>query len=206
MDCPVFLRFLVPLLFNQFVNAPATDKQPQRWLNRTVLGIGVASLFSDWSHEIATTVLPAFLASMGAAAAWLGVIEGVADGLSSFAKMASGFYTDKLQRRKPIAVVGYLVTALATASFGLVTAAWHILISRSLAWLVSGLRTPARTALLAAPVTKKPYGRPFVFERMMDTVGAIVGPATAFVLLAALQHNYRRDFLLTLIPDVCAAG
>ena len=102
MDCPVFLRFLVPLLFNQFVNAPATEKKPPRWLNRTVLGIGLASLLSDWSHEIATTVLPAFLASMGAAAAWLGVIEGVADGLSSFAKMASGFYTDKLQRRKQI--------------------------------------------------------------------------------------------------------
>jgi MFS family permease len=177
-----------------------------RWLNRTVLGIGLASLFSDWSHEIATTVLPAFLASMGAAAAWLGVIEGVADGLSSFAKMASGYYTDKLQRRKPIAVVGYLVTALGTASFGLATAAWHILISRSLAWLGRGVRTPVRKALLAAAVTRETYGRAFGFERMMDTIGAIVGPATAFVLLAALHHNYRRVFLLTLIPGICAAG
>jgi MFS family permease len=188
------------------VNAPATEKQPPRWLNRTVLGIGLASLFSDWSHEIATTVLPAFLASMGAAAAWLGVIEGVADGLSSFAKMASGFYTDKLQRRKPIAVVGYLVTALGTASFGLATAAWHILISRSLAWLGRGVRTPVRKALLAAAVTKETYGRAFGFERMMDTVGAIAGPATAFVLLAVLKHNYRHIFLLTLIPGICAAG
>src|ERR1041385_7602054 len=81
------------------------------WLNRTVVGIGLASLFSDWSHEIATTVMPAFLASMGVAAAWLGLIEGVSDGLSSFAKMASGFYTDKLPHRKPIAVLGYVVTA-----------------------------------------------------------------------------------------------
>jgi MFS family permease len=177
-----------------------------RWLNRTVLGIGLASLLSDWSHEIATTVLPAFLASMGAAAAWLGVIEGVADGLSSFAKMGSGFYTDKLQRRKPIAVVGYLVTALGTASFGLATAAWHILVSRSLAWLGRGVRTPVRKALLAAAVTKETYGRAFGFERMMDTIGAIVGPATAFVLLTALHHNYRHVFLLTLIPGVCAAG
>jgi MFS family permease len=177
-----------------------------RWLNRTVLGIGLASLFSDWSHEIATTVLPAFLASMGAAAAWLGLIEGVADGLSSFAKMASGFYTDKLQRRKPIAVAGYIVTALGTASFGLATAAWHILISRSLAWLGRGVRTPVRKALLAAAVTRETYGRAFGFERMMDTIGAIVGPATALVLLTALKHNYRHVFLLTLIPGVCAAG
>jgi MFS family permease len=170
------------------------------------LGIGLASLLSDWSHEIATTILPAFLASLGAAAAWLGVIEGVADGLSSFAKMASGLYTDKLQRRKPIAVAGYLVTALGTASFGLATAAWHILISRSFAWLGRGVRTPVRKALLAAAVTKETYGRAFGFERMMDTVGAIAGPATAFVLLAVLKHNYRHILLLTLVPGVCAAG
>ncbi|MGH7968757.1 MAG: MFS transporter, partial [Limisphaerales bacterium] len=81
--------------------------QGVRWLNRTVLGIGLASLFSDWAHETATTVLPAYLATMGVAAAWLGLIEGVSDGLSSFAKMASGFYTDRLQRRKPVAVAGY---------------------------------------------------------------------------------------------------
>lgn len=61
-----------------------------RWLNRTIVGIGLASLFSDWSHEMATTVMPAFLATMGVAAVWLGLIEGVADGLSSFAKMGSG--------------------------------------------------------------------------------------------------------------------
>src|ERR1035437_9697303 len=182
---------------------PSPEKP--RWLNRTVFGIGLASLFSDWSHEIATTILPAFLASMGAAAVWLGVIEGVSDGLSSFAKMASGFYTDKMQRRKPIAVVGYLVTALGTASFGLATATWHILLSRSLAWLGRGVRTPVRKALLAAAVTRETYGRAFGFERMMDTVGAIVGPATAFVLLAAVQHNYRRVFLLTLIPGLLAA-
>ena len=188
------------------MNGSIGEKTGTRWLNRTVLGIGLASLFSDWSHEIATTVLPAFLASMGAAAAWLGVIEGVADGLSSFAKMASGYYTDKLQRRKPIAVVGYLVTALGTASFGLATAAWHVLVSRSCAWLGRGVRTPVRKALLAAAVTKETYGRAFGFERMMDTIGAIVGPATAFVLLAALHHNYRHVFLLTLIPGVCAAG
>ena len=73
-----------------------------RWLNRTVLGIGLASLLSDWSHEIATTILPAFLATMGVAAAWLGLIEGISGGLSSFAKMASGYYTDKLQLREAI--------------------------------------------------------------------------------------------------------
>jgi MFS family permease len=182
---------------------PSPEKS--RWLNRTVFGIGLASLFSDWSHEIATTILPAFLASMGAAAVWLGVIEGVSDGLSSFAKMASGFYTDKMQRRKPIAVVGYLVTALGTASIGLATAAWHILFARVFAWLGRGVRTPVRKALLAGSVTKEAYGRAFGFERMMDTVGAIVGPATALLLVTVFAHNYRHVFLVTLIPGLLAA-
>ena len=143
---------------------------------------------------------------MGAAAAWLGLIEGFADGLSSFAKMASGFYTDKLQRRKPIAVAGYLVTALGTASFGLATAAWQILFSRSLAWLGRGVRTPVRKALLAGAVTKETYGRAFGFERMMDTVGAIAGPATALLLLALLAHDYRQLFFITLVPGLLAAA
>jgi MFS family permease len=175
-------------------------------LNRTVLGIALASLFSDWSHEIATAVMPAFLATMGVAALWLGIIEGVSDGLSSFAKMASGFYTDKLQRRKPLAVAGYFITALGTASFGLAGAAWHILLSRAVAWFGRGTRTPIRKALLAAAVTPDTYGRAFGFERMMDTVGAIVGPATAFLLLPALHYRYPILFALTLIPGLTAAA
>ena len=69
------------------------------WLNRTVLGVGLTSLFSDWSHETATAVLPAFLAAIGAGPVWLGAIEGIADGLSSFAKLASGHFTDRLKRK-----------------------------------------------------------------------------------------------------------
>jgi len=171
-----------------------------------VLGIGLASLCSDWSHEIATAVMPAFLATMGVAAAWLGLIEGVADGLSSFAKMASGYYTDRFRRRKPIAVVGYVVTALGTASFGLASAAWHVLLARSLAWLGRGVRTPVRKALLAGAVTKETYGRAFGFERMMDTCGAIVGPASAVALLTAVNHQYPALFAWTLVPGLVAAA
>lgn len=178
----------------------------KRWLNRTVLGIGLASLLSDWSHEIATAVMPAFLATMGAAAAWLGIIEGVADGLASFAKMGSGYYTDQMRRRKPIAVAGYLVTATGTACIGLATQAWHILLCRAGAWLGRGVRTPVRKALLAAAVTPETYGRAFGFERMMDTCGAIVGPITATLLLVAFHNNFSRVLLVTLIPGLLAAA
>ena len=177
-----------------------------RWLNRTVFGIGLASLFSDWSHEMATTAMPTFLATMGVAAAWLGVIEGVSDGLSSVAKMGSGYYTDKLRRRKPILVAGYVVTALGTASIGLASAAWHVLVARACAWLGRGVRTPVRKALLAAAVTKDTYGRAFGFERMMDTLGAIVGPATAWLVLRAFNRDYPMLFAFTLIPGLAATG
>jgi MFS family permease len=176
------------------------------WLNRTTLGIGMASLFSDWSHEIATTVMPAFLASLGVAAAWLGLIEGLSDGLSSLAKMASGFYTDRLARRKKIAVLGYFITTVATGSIGLAVSAWQVLIARSVAWFGRGMRTPIRKALLAASVSRDSYGRAFGLERMMDTIGAIVGPVTAVFLLQATHTHYPSVLAYTLIPGFMAAG
>ena len=175
-------------------------------MNRTVIGVGLTSLLSDWSHEAATTLLPTFLATMGVAAAWLGLIEGVSDGLSSVAKMASGYYTDRLARRKPIAVAGYIVTALGTAAFGLASNPWQVLFARATAWLGRGVRTPVRKALLAGSVTKEAYGRAFGFERMMDTGGAIVGPLSAFFLFELLSHRYALLFALTLIPGLLAAA
>jgi MFS family permease len=174
------------------------------WLNRTVLGVGLTSLFSDWSHETATAVLPAFLALIGAGPAWLGVIEGVADGLSSFTKLAAGHFTDRLKTRKPLAVIGYAVTALATASFGLATGAAEVMLGRTLAWFGRGVRSPAKKALLAADVPPGAYGRAFGFERLMDTVGAIAGPLTALWLLEKTQHSYRQVFLWTLVPGLTA--
>jgi len=174
------------------------------WLNRTVLGVGVTSLFSDWSHEIATAILPAFLATIGAGPAWLGAIEGIADGLSSFAKLSSGHYTDRLKKRKPLAVFGYAFTALATASFAFATHAYHVLFGRAAAWLGRGVRSPAKKALLAADVAPGAYGRAFGLERLMDTVGAIAGPLTALWLLKVTDHNYRAVFLWTLLPGMIA--
>ncbi len=182
---------------------PAPSKS---WLTRTVLGVGLTSLFSDWSHEIATAVLPAFLAAIGAGPGWLGAIEGIADGLSSFAKLGAGHYTDQLKRRKPLAVFGYAFTALATASFAFATHAYQILIGRSAAWLGRGVRSPAKKALLAADVPPSAYGRAFGLERLMDTIGAIVGPLTALWLLQATHHNYRAVFLWTLLPGMAAVA
>ena len=178
--------------------------EKQSWLNRTVLGVGLTSLFSDWSQETATAVLPAFLASIGAGPVWLGAIEGIADGLSSFTKLAAGHFTDRLKHRKPLAVFGYAFTALATASFAFATHAYHVLFGRVAAWLGRGVRSPAKKALLAADVPPSAYGRAFGFERLMDTVGAIAGPLTALWLLEATGHSYHQVFLWTLLPGFIA--
>src|SRR5256886_6683066 len=180
--------------------------EKQSWLNRTVLGVGLTSLFSDWSHETATAVLPAFLAAISAGPAWLGAIEGVADGLSSFAKLIAGHYTDRSKTRKPLAVFGYTFTALCTASFGLASHAYQVLLGRAGAWLGRGVRSPARKALLAADVPPQAYGRAFGLERLMDTLGAIFGPLTALWLLEATGHSYRKVFFWTLLPGLVAVA
>lgn len=184
----------------------ADNTKKNSWLNRTVLGVGLTSLFSDWSHETATAVLPAFLALIGAGPAWLGAIEGIADGLSSFAKLGAGHYTDRLSRRKPLVLCGYAITALATGAFAFATQAYDVLFGRVLAWLGRGVRSPSKKALLAADVPPGAYGRAFGFERLMDTVGAVAGPLTALWLLSVTGHSYRKVFLYTLIPGLLAVA
>jgi MFS family permease len=181
-----------------------TPQEKASWLNETTLGVGLTSLLSDCSHEIATAILPGFLAALGAGPGWLGVIEGTADGLSSTAKLVAGHYTDRRARRKPLVVAGYVVTAAATGALAFAANAAHVLLARVTAWLGRGARSPGRKALLAAAVPAEAYGRAFGFERMMDTLGAIVGPLTALWLLRRTGHNYEQVFLWTLVPGVLA--
>ena len=183
--------------------ADAPEKKP--WLNRTVLGVGLTSLLSDWSHEAATAILPAFLAVIGAGPAWLGAIEGISDGLSSFTKLLAGHYTDRWKKRKPIAVFGYAITAIATGSFAFTTHAYQLVVARAAGWLGRGVRSPAKKALLTADTPSWAYGRAFGLERLMDTLGAIGGPITALYLLEKTGHDFRKVFLWTVIPGLVAA-
>jgi MFS family permease len=175
-----------------------------QWLNRSVLGIGLASLCSDVGHEMATTAMPALLASLGASSAILGLIEGLADGLSSFAKLLSGVYSDRLRHRKPLAVVGYFVTASAMASFALATQWWHVLAARVAGWIGRGARSPVRAVLLTEATIPDTYGRAFGFDRAMDSAGAVIGPALSLGLVTSV--GMRWTFLLTLIPGLIAVA
>lgn len=181
----------------------SASKIGSRWLTRGVFGIGLASLCSDWGHEIGTALLPILLAGLGAPAYALGVIEGVADGLSSFAKLAGGWIADRPALRKPVAVTGYLLTGLSTFAFGFVGSWPQVLASRAIGWVGRGVRGPARDVLLTDAVAPEQVGRAFGFERTMDTIGAILGPLCATVLIAVT--SVRVAMRWTLLPCALAA-
>lgn len=183
---------------------PPPTLERDRWLTPPVRGIGAASLFSDLGHEVPTALLPSFLTStLGAPAAALGLIEGVADGLAGAAKLAGGALADDPAKRRATAVGGYTATAVLSSLIGVATAAWQVGVLRSGAWIARGLRVPSRNALLADAVSPAVYGRAYGFERAMDNLGAIGGPLLALGLVAAV--GVREAILLSVIPGLVAA-
>ena len=185
------------------MNAAEVNVARPRWFSKAVLGFGLASLLSDAGHEAGTAALPALLMSLGALPAALGVIEGIADGVVAFAKLYGGSLANRMAWRKPIAVLGYLITGLSIGLFGVASSWVHILLARSLGWLARGLRGPARSAMLADAVPKSVLGRAVGFHRAMDTVGATLGPAIATVLLTWVP--LRALFGYAMVPGVLAA-
>jgi MFS family permease len=188
----------------------ATEPQPgaaasERWLTPGVRGIGAASLLADVGHEIPTSLLPSLLTgTLGAPAAALGVIEGVADGLAGAARFGGGALADDPGRRRAVAVGGYGTTAVLSGLIGVATSVWQVAILRSGAWFARGLRVPARNALLADVVPAEAYGRAYGFERAMDNLGAILGPLLGIALVAAV--GVRGAMLLSIVPGLLAVA
>jgi MFS family permease len=177
----------------------------RRWLTAPVAGIGTASLLSDLGHEVPTSLLPSFLTStLGAPAAALGLIEGIADGGAGIAKLVGGGLADDPARRRTVAVGGYTVTAVLSGAVGLAATAWQVGVLRTGAWVARGVRGPSRNALLADAVPATAYGRAYGFERSMDNLGAILGPLLAIALVAATSA--RTAIVLSTIPGLMAAA
>jgi MFS family permease len=178
------------------------EESKNKWLNRNIFAMGLTSFFSDFGHEMATAILPAFLVSVGGSAALLGLIEGIADASISGMKLLSGWYSDYIGKRKPFAMIGYFLTAIGVGSLSLALSWPHVLLSRVVAWLGRGTREPPRDALLVDSTKPQFYGRVFGFHRAMDTLGAIAGPAIAIILIKSLA--LRSIFLIALIPSALA--
>jgi MFS family permease len=177
-----------------------------RWLNRNVLSIGLADLAADANYEMVLAVLPLFItAGLGAPALAVGLVEGVADGSSAAVKVWSGWYSDRIAWRKSLAVGGYGATGFGFALLVAVATWPQVLVARAFAWVGRGLRQPIRQAMLAGSVDKADLGKAFGFHEALDTAGALIGPAIAFLLLAT-GHGFRTVFAVAVIPAVLAVS
>jgi len=184
-------------------DARASRPTARGWWSSGVAGIGAASLLSDAGHEIPTSLLPGFLTStLGAPAAALGLIEGIADGLAGASRLVGGAVADDPARRRIAALAGYGVTPVLSGLIGAATAAWQVGALRAGAWTARGFRVPSRNALLADLVPPEAYGRAYGFERAMDNLGAILGPVLALALVAAF--DVRTAIYLSAIPGLLA--
>ena len=167
-----------------------------------MIGIGIADLAADANYEMVFAVLPLFItAGLGAPVLAVGLVEGVADGSSALVKLWSGWYSDRIAWRKRLAVGGYGTTVFGLALLVAISSWPQIIVARSLAWMGRGLRQPIRSAMLAGSVDKKDLGKAFGFHEALDTAGALIGPAAAFLLLFT-GHGFRTIFWLALVPGV----
>ena len=165
---------------------------------RNVYVFGVTSFLNDTASEMAYWVLPAFLASLGAGPAQLGIIEGVAESVASFAKLCSGYVTDKVSDRKPIVVCGYFVANAVKPLLALVSSWWQILGIRFSDRLAKGFRGTARDVMVADSVENSSLGSAYGLIQAMDSAGAIAGPLLALAVIG--RYGMRGVFASAAIP------
>ena len=177
---------------------PERPSESQPSAARNLYAFGITSFLNDTASEMAYWVLPAFLISLGAGPAQLGVIEGIAESVASFAKLFSGYLTDRIERRKPLVVAGYFVANAVKPLLALATAWWHILLIRFSDRLAKGVRGAPRDVMVAESVPRERLGSAYGLIQSMDSAGAIAGPLVALVLLA--RYGIRGVFWAAAVP------
>ncbi|WP_053960203.1 MFS transporter [Sulfobacillus thermosulfidooxidans] len=169
------------------------------WRSRNVWGFSLASLFSDMGHELVTTVLPAFLLTIGAPVFALAVIEGVSNFSQSLSALLGGKWANNTQSRRSIVVVGYILTGVKALIAWVSYWPW-IVVLRTLAWIGRGARGPIRDTMIADEVPFHDRGKAYGFRETFDTLGAILGPLAATLLIAIIPS--RTLIALSAIPAV----
>ena len=170
-------------------------------LEPNVKALAAVSLLTDVASEMIYPLLPLFLASvLGASASTIGAIEGAAESTASMLKLVSGWWSDRIGRRKPFVLAGYAVAAIARPFMGLAMSASQVMAIRLTDRTGKGIRTSARDALLADSAEPAARGRAFGFLRAGDNTGAVVGPLIAWMLLEWGVVPLRRVFLWAAVP------
>ena len=182
------------------MDAPPPPLSPSiaRNIPRNIYVFGLTSFLNDTASEMAYWVLPAFLASLGAGPAQLGIIEGIAESVASFAKFFSGYLADKVAHRKPIVVGGYFVANAVKPLLALVSSWWQILGIRFFDRFSKGVRGTARDVMVAESVDKSALGSAYGLIQGMDSAGAIAGPLLALGIIG--RFGMRAVFASAAIP------
>ena len=170
-------------------------------LPANVLALGVVSLFNDSAGDMIQPLLPAFVGAVGGGPQALGLIEGIADSISSLLQLGSGYLADRTGRLKAVTTAGYAVAAIARPLLALAQTWWQILGVRFCDRVGKGIRTAPRDALLADATPLASRGRAYGFHRAMDNAGAIVGPAAAWLMLAH-GLSMREVFAWSAVPGL----
>lgn len=187
--------------FGEPVVADLEEPSPIPGVTRNVFLLGVVSLVADIASEMAYPLIPVFLTStLGAPVAAMGAIEGVAEGTASLLKVASGWLSDRVGRRKGLVMAGYGLSAAGKALLALAFAWPQVFAARFVDRFGKGVRTSPRDALIADGTPPSLLGRAFGFHRTLDTAGAVLGPLIALLMVGALSLDIRAVLLLALAP------
>jgi len=174
-----------------------------RGLTRNLIIVGFVSLFTDLSSQMVFPLIPLYLITVLSAPAWVvGVVEGAAESTASLLKVFSGFWSDKIKRRKPFVLFGYSLSTITKPLFAFATIWPLVLFIRVIERVGKGIRNAPRDAIIAESADPKMLGRAYSFHRAMDGIGSITGAVLAFFLLPSL--GFKNIFLIAIIPGVIA--
>lgn len=181
-----------PIISNEKIKMP-----------RNVITMGWVSLLNDISSEMIYPIVPIFLTTvLNAPASAIGLIEGIAESTASLLKLVSGWLSDRLKKRKIFVTIGYALSAASKFLIGMAHIWPFVLFARFLDRFGKGTRTAARDALILENVAPEQRGRAFGLHRSMDSMGAVIGPLLALLMIFLYQNNFRLIFFLSGIPSV----
>ena len=171
-------------------------------ITRNIFILGIVSLVTDLSSQMIFPLIPLYLTSLGAAAYTVGLVEGAAETTTSLLKVLSGYWSDKIRRRKPFVVAGYTISSLIKPLFAFANTWPLVLIIRSVERIGKGMRDAPRDAIVAESVQSEHRGKAFGFHRTMDGMGSVMGAVFSLILFPIL--GYEKIFLITIFPGILA--
>ncbi len=172
-------------------------------ITRNVFILGLVSLFTDLSSQMVFPLIPLFMVTvLGSGVYAVGIVEGAAETTASFFKVVSGYWSDKIERRKPFVLFGYSLSAITKPLFAFANIWSFVLFIRVIERIGKGIRTAPRDAIVAESSDESVRGKAYGFHRAMDGVGSVLGAVLAFLLLPIF--GYRNIFMFAFLPGMIA--